>query len=979
MNNNNKEIDSIISIVDLFDYEYQTRQYKEVILPAIFLKRLDSLLYYSKKEVLENYEKNLHHPDLDNLLKSLARDEEGNKLNFYNVSKLSFNEIANSQDLEKDLIEYISSFNDEILSIFEEFRFRENIDRLSRDKILKTVFDKINNFSLDLKSVSYEEMGIIFEKFLYGFSELLREDSEERFTSKDLIELMVSLVDENNSIKNKERIKVYDPSSSVGEILVWAKRQLSNDNRHVELFGQELNTFRLALSKAYMVLIGANPSQIKGPCSTLTDDQFKEEKFDYIISNLPQHHKWKVDEDIIFKESKSKDGRFKGGLPNRNDGQLLFIQHALSKIQSDGDSRIIIIANRFPSFYGTANSGESDIRKWIIENDYLETVIGLPGRLFYKTKAKYFLWILTGNKEEKKKGKIQLIDASKEFVKSPQKVGFKNIEFSKRNIENILKYYKNYENNNFSKIYDNEEFGFVEVPVERTIFKDKKSEKVEHVLNISEKIPLKEDLDEYFNREILEDFDDVSIDKSKAKVGYRINLLKCFYDYPESYYDKKKRKKKHFLKKLGYFAKLTPVENDSFNNLLIPNDPEKDAIFKIECNFIENEVKTHDMFECEVLDNRISPEYLKIYLNSKEGKYQRRLFSDNFTITSCDSMKNLEIPVPDKQAQRKIVSVDQKINEWHNESKLVLDSFNSKIFNYEKILEFLSQHGNIKETEEGERHLVYDELLWPLANAYLSATKGSSESVQKAFNYFTLFEFIAIFNSIVLLSALPKDIYEKEKNNIWHNEKSFKRVSFGKWVGLYRDIATVYQKNRDMPHPFSESLFNQITDKKIISIMNNIPQKRNDNVHGGQMLPIVAEQVIEELNPYLKDVFDILKSYNTLKLIYISSSKDIDDDENITYKVIWLNGACTPPYFKDFTTRRLLATGKLYLFNPATNEFLKLKDNLIKFKQCEQCMQWSLFVYNRFDEKNKRATYISYQSEQHDIVKDNMNFDDIVE
>jgi hypothetical protein len=182
-----------------------------------------------------------------------------------------------------------------------------------------------------------------------------------------------------------------------------------------------------------------------------------------------------------------------------------------------------------------------------------------------------------------------------------------------------------------------------------------------------------------------------------------------------------------------------------------------------------------------------------------------------------------------------------------------------------------------------------------------------------------------------------------------------------------------------MPHPFSKSLFEKITDKKIISIINNIPQKRNDNVHGGQMLPIVAEQVIAELNPYLKEIFNILKSYNTLKLIYISSSSNIDDDENITYKVIWLNGACTPPYFKDFTTKRLLATEKLYLFNPATNEFLRLKDNLIKFVQCTQCMQWSLFVYNRFDDKNNRATYISYQSEQHDIVKDNITFQDIID
>ena len=489
---------------------------------------------------------------------------------------------------------------------------------------------------------------------------------------------------------------------------------------------------------------------------------------------------------------------------------------------------------------------------------------------------------------------------------------------------------------------------------------------------------MKEDLDEYFKSKILDDFSDVTIDSGKKKIGYRINLTKCFYGFPETFYNQGKMRKKHFLKKLGYFAQLANVKNNNDNNLLIPNNHEKDVIFKIECNFLENQEKTDNMFECEVLDTRIIPEYLRIYLNSKEGKYQRRLYSDNFKRISSDSLKNLQIPVPDKKTQQKIISVDQKIHEWHNESKLVLDSFNSEIFNYEKVLEIISQKENSNDSKEGERDLVYDELLWPLANAYLSATKGSSESVQKAFNYFTLFEFIAIFNSIVLLSALPADIHEKQKESIWYEKQTFKKVSFGKWVQLYRTLANIYQKNRDTPHPFSKTLIEKISNKKIISIMNNIPQKRNDNVHGGQILPKVAEQIITELNPYLNDVFNILKSYNSLKLIYISSSNDIDDDENITYKVIWLNGACTPPYFKNFTTKRLLTTEKLYLFNPATNEFLKLNDNLIKFIQCDQCMQWSLFVYNRYDENTNKATYISYQNEQHDVVKENIEFEDII-
>ena len=976
MKNYNVDIDSIISIIDLFNYDYKTHQYKEIILPFIFLKRLDSLLDYSKEEILERYRENSSKPDCDDILKEIAIDEEGNNLNFYNYSKLNLNEIANSNNLEKDLIEYINSFNDEILSIFENLQFKENIAHLSRDDILKEIFNNINSLTLDLASVSYEDIGYIFEELIYRFSELPYEEDKERITPRDLIDLMVAIGGENNSLKNKDKIKVYNPTSSLGVILIQAKKYLSNQK--IELFGQEVSTIRFALSKCYMVLIGEDPNNIKGPSSTLTDDQFQGEKFDYIISDLPKHHHWKVDEEFILKESKLKDGRFSGGVPDENDGQLLFIQHSLSKINDDGDSRIILITDRFPLFSGTANTGENDIRKWIIENDYLETVIGLPQKILYRTKAKYFLWVLTGKKDHKKKGKIHLIDASTEYVKSSKTVGHKTIKFSKENIENILDLYSNYENNNFSKIYEREEFGFVGVPVDRHIYDDKSHKKVEQVLNIFEEIPLKKDMDEYFKNEILDDFNDVSIDKDKKKIGYRINLTKCFFGYPETFHDSSRSKRKHFLKKLGYFAQLTNVKDDQNNNLLIPKYHGKDVIFKVECNFFENQEKIDSMFECEVLDDRISAEYLKIYLNSKEGKYLRRLFSDNFTSISSDSLKNLQIPVPDKKIQREIVSADQKINEWHNESKLVLDSFNSKIFNYKKITEILSQSGNINGPKEGERHLIYDELLWPLANAYLSATKGSSESVQKAFNYFTLFEFIAIFNSIVLLSAMPTHVYEKHRKDIWHNENSFKRVSFGKWVGLYRSLASIYHQHRDMPHPFSRSLFDNITNKKIISIMNSIPQKRNDNVHGGQMLPIVAEQVIAELNPYLKDVFNILKSYNALKLIYISSSKDIDDNENITYKVIWLNGACTPPYFKDFTTKKLLATGKLYLFNPDSNEFLKLNDNLIKFVQCEQCMQWSLFVYNRHDPKRNKATYISYQSEQHDIVQDNIKLKDIM-
>lgn len=479
MSNFQEKINFIRDLADLLRGTYKRNEYQKVILPFTVLKRFDSVLEHSKQNVIDTYNNFKDKiENLDPILKKAAVDEEGKELGFYNYSKFDFRSLlSDPEHVEENLIHYIDCFSPNVQDIFENFHIKEHIKRLSKANLLYLLIRKFSESKVDLhpRKVSNHEMGMIFEELIRRFAEQSNEEAGEHFTPRDVVELMTKLMFLENGIHLQEKNlikKIYDPACGTGGMLTSCKefiREL-NDTIEVVLYGQEINEEIYAICKADMLIKGEDAENIKGPSSTLSDDRLPYDRFDYMISNPPYGRKWEQDKEEVLKEAeRGFDGRFGAGLPRINDGQLLFIQHMISKMKKDERSRIAVITNGSPLFTGDAGSGESNIRRWIIENDYLEAIIGLPDQLFYNTGIRTYIWILTNDKPLERKGKIQLIDASRYYRKMRKSLGEKRHEIGKDDIDKILKLYDKFEENDESKIFDNEDFGYTKVVVERPL------------------------------------------------------------------------------------------------------------------------------------------------------------------------------------------------------------------------------------------------------------------------------------------------------------------------------------------------------------------------------------------------------------------------------------------------------------------------------------------------------------------------------
>lgn len=479
MSNFQEKINFIWDLADLLRGTYKRNEYQKVILPFTVLKRFDSVLEHSKQNVIDTYNNFKDKiENLDPILKKAAVDEEGKELGFYNYSKFDFRSLlSDPEHVEENLIHYIDCFSPNVQDIFENFHIKEHIKRLSKANLLYLLIRKFSESKVDLhpRKVSNHEMGMIFEELTRRFAEQSNEEAGEHFTPRDVVELMTKLMFLENGIHLQEKNlikKIYDPACGTGGMLTSCKefiREL-NDTIEVVLYGQEINEEIYAICKADMLIKGEDAENIKGPSSTLSDDRLPYDRFDYMISNPPYGRKWEQDKEEVLKEAeRGFDGRFGAGLPRINDGQLLFIQHMISKMKKDERSRIAVITNGSPLFTGDAGSGESNIRRWIIENDYLEAIIGLPDQLFYNTGIRTYIWILTNDKPLERKGKIQLIDASRYYRKMRKSLGEKRHEIGKDDIDKILKLYDKFEENDESKIFDNEDFGYTKVVVERPL------------------------------------------------------------------------------------------------------------------------------------------------------------------------------------------------------------------------------------------------------------------------------------------------------------------------------------------------------------------------------------------------------------------------------------------------------------------------------------------------------------------------------
>ena len=404
--------------------------------------------------------------------------------------------------------------------------------------------EKFTDIDLHPSNVDNHVMGNIFEELLRKFSEMSNETSGEHYTPRDVVNLLVSLVFSSDKEKLSDPnkiISVYDPCCGTGGMLTIGKDWVhENINKEVDinLFGQELNPQTYSICKSDFLITDEEPDHIKLG-STLTNDQHSDgnRKFDYMITNPPFGVSWKSEQKQIINESKEYGGRFSVGTPRVSDGSLLFLQHLISKMETQG-SRIGIVFNGSPLFTGDSGSGESEIRKWIIENDWLESVVSLPDQLFFNTGISTYIWIVTNKKKPQRKGKVQLIDGSSFYKSMKKSLGSKRKFIDDSQREQLLQTYQNFEENEYSKIFDNEFFGYTKITIEQPkvengeVVRDKKGNpKPDSKLRDSERVPLSEDIEEYFTREVEPHLPNSWIDFNKSKVGYEINFHKYFYQY----------------------------------------------------------------------------------------------------------------------------------------------------------------------------------------------------------------------------------------------------------------------------------------------------------------------------------------------------------------------------------------------------------------------------------------------------------------
>lgn len=473
------------SIAEILRGDFKQSEYGKVMLPFVVLRRLDCLLQDSKQAVLEA-EKSLPESADDATRDMILFGAVGGNVKVYNLSRFTFDSLKGQDpgQLHQNLIDYISKFSPNVRDIFlDKFRFTDQLKRLKDGGILWNVFERFCEVDLHPDTISNLEMGYLFEELIRRFSEMSNETAGEHFTPREVIRLIVDLLIANDDAKLTGRgiiRQVYDPACGTGGMLALTEEALKefNPSIRVELFGQELNDESFGICKSDMLVTGHDPEQIAFG-NTLTQDAHAGKKFHYMLSNPPYGVDWKKYQDPIKSEAENlgMEGRFGAGTPRISDGQLLFLQHMISKMRDDEDgSRIGIVMNGSPLFTGGAQSGESEIRRWMLENDWVEAIVALPTDLFYNTGIQTYVWLLTNRKPKNRQGKVQLIDASGErFWSSMRKsLGSKRREITDEARAEIVRLYADFLNgesgqDDVSKIFETTDFGYREIRVEQPL------------------------------------------------------------------------------------------------------------------------------------------------------------------------------------------------------------------------------------------------------------------------------------------------------------------------------------------------------------------------------------------------------------------------------------------------------------------------------------------------------------------------------
>jgi len=538
---------------------YKPHEYGEVILPMTVIKRFHDTLLPTLDQVQETYEEY----KTFEVVEPFLLDATGG-YSFYNTSKFTFASLlSDPEHIEENFRAYLNGFSENVQDVLEHFSFDVHISRLANNDKLYYIIQEFNKPAayMGADKISSTDMGYIFEDLVRRFSESYNEEAGEHFTSRDIIYLMtdILLAEDKNMLMDNGVVKtVYDQTMGTSQMMSAMTERLQEFDRDAEVttFGQEINPSTYAIAKADTMIRGGSPGNMKLG-NTLTEDGFPGYTFDYCISNPPFGVDWNSSyKKVKAEHDEGENGRFAPGLPRKSDGQLLFTLNALNKLKDDG--RMAIIHNGSALFSGAAGSGESEIRRYVIENDWLDAIIQLPGDSFYNTGITTYIWIYSKDKPLHREGKIQLIDASGMYEKRRKSIGSKRVDITEECREVIVQAYGEFMNKEYilddrrveSKILNNEDFGFYKITVESperdeegNIILKKGKPKADAALRDVEDVPLSEDIDAYFEREIKPFNQDAWIDKKKTKVGYEIPFTRLFYKYeaPEKSEDIAKR------------------------------------------------------------------------------------------------------------------------------------------------------------------------------------------------------------------------------------------------------------------------------------------------------------------------------------------------------------------------------------------------------------------------------------------------------
>lgn len=570
----------IWNIADILSGLYKPHEYGNVILPMTVIKRFHDCLLPTREKVLKVYENIKHFEVKDGFLTNASGYQ------FYNISQFTFESLlADPSNIEDNFRAYLAGFSENILDILENFKFEEQIKTLANNDMLFYIIQEFNTQKAYMgdDKITSVDMGYIFEELIKRFSESYHEEAGAHFTSRDIIYLMTDLLlaEEKDALIQDGVMKtVYDMAMGTSQMLGCMEERLKALDADAEVicFGQEINPSTHAIAKADMLIKGGNPENMKQG-DTLSDDKFKNYTFDYIISNPPFGISWKVSQKAVNDEHKLGDnGRFGVGLPSINDGQMLFTLNGIKKLKDDG--KMAIVHNGSPLFTGDAGSGPSEIRRYIIENDWLDAIVQLSNDAFYNTGITTYIWIISKDKPYHRQGKVQLIDASKCFEKRRKSIGKKRNDISEVCRELIVKAYGEFENKKYtldsgisceSKVFENVDFGYNKIIIETPQLDEegnvvRKGKKLvpDTKKRDSENVPLDMDIDAYFEKEVKPYNSLAWIDKNKTKVGYEIPFTRYFYKYtaPEKSEDIAKR--------------IFTLENEIVNslNLLFAEDGE---------------------------------------------------------------------------------------------------------------------------------------------------------------------------------------------------------------------------------------------------------------------------------------------------------------------------------------------------------------------------------------------------------------------